>query len=156
MPAPAESFKVRVKGRRGTSAAPLAERKPWGALGGAVLGGALWGALGAEAAREAFPLVDASAPKPAFASVDEGRVTVGDRHHPVAAPSGGRISNARSHPGLPAGREIAFLWLGAEDRGGDSRWVAPVVLGGGAEPGHAVGRIGQKRPAREPAQSRSP
>ena len=53
MPAPAESFKVRVKGRRG-AAQPLAERKPWGALGGAVLGGALWGALGAEAAREAF------------------------------------------------------------------------------------------------------
>ena len=53
MPAPAESFKVRVKGRRG-AVQPLAERKPWGALGGAVLGGALWGALGAEAAREAF------------------------------------------------------------------------------------------------------
>ena len=53
MPAPAESFKVRVKGRRGV-VQPLAERKPWGALGGAVLGGALWGALGAEAAREAF------------------------------------------------------------------------------------------------------
>ena len=52
LPAPDESFKVRVKGRRG-AAQPLAERKPWGALG-AVLGGALWGALGAEAAREAF------------------------------------------------------------------------------------------------------
>ena len=53
VPAPAESFKVRVKGRRG-AVQPLADRKPWGALGGAVLGGALWGALGAEAAREAF------------------------------------------------------------------------------------------------------
>ena len=52
LPAPDESFKIRVKGRRG-AAQPLAERKPWGALG-AVLGGALWGALGAEAAREAF------------------------------------------------------------------------------------------------------
>ncbi|MDE0391549.1 MAG: cytochrome P450 [Rhodospirillales bacterium] len=52
MPAPAESFKVRVRGRRG-AVQPLAGRKPWGALG-AVLGGALWGALGAEAAREAF------------------------------------------------------------------------------------------------------
>ena len=52
LPAPDESFKVRVRGRRG-AVQPLAERKPWGALG-AVLGGALWGALGAEAAREAF------------------------------------------------------------------------------------------------------
>ena len=52
LPAPDESFKVRVKGRRGAER-PLAEQKPWGALG-AVLGGALWGALGAEAAREAF------------------------------------------------------------------------------------------------------
>ena len=53
LPAPDESFKVRVRGRRGAPQ-PLAERRPWGALGGAVLGGALWGALGAEAAREAF------------------------------------------------------------------------------------------------------
>ena len=56
LPAPDESFKVRVRGRRG-AAQPLAERKPWGARWGprgAVLGGALWGALGAEAAREAF------------------------------------------------------------------------------------------------------
>ena len=52
VPAPDESFKVRVRGRRGV-VQPLAERKPWGALG-AVLGGALWGALGAEAAKEAF------------------------------------------------------------------------------------------------------
>ena len=52
MPAPSESFKVRVRGRRG-AVQPLAERKPWGAMG-AVLGGALWCALGAEAAREAF------------------------------------------------------------------------------------------------------
>ena len=56
LPAPDESFKVRVRGRRG-AARPLAERKPWGARWGprgAVLGGALWGALGAEATREAF------------------------------------------------------------------------------------------------------
>ena len=52
MPAPDESFKIRVKGRRG-AARPLAEQKPWGAIG-AVVGGALWGALGAEAARAAF------------------------------------------------------------------------------------------------------
>ena len=52
LPAPDESFKVRVRGRRGAGQ-PLAERKPWGARG-AVLGGALWGALGAEAARETF------------------------------------------------------------------------------------------------------
>ena len=52
LPAPDESFKVRVRGRRGAPQ-PLADPKPWGALG-AVLGGALWGALGAEAAREAF------------------------------------------------------------------------------------------------------
>ena len=52
LPAPAESFKVRVRGRRG-AVQPLAERKPWGALG-TVLGGALWSALGGEAAREAF------------------------------------------------------------------------------------------------------
>ena len=52
LPAPDDSFKVRVKGRRG-AAQPLAERKPWGALG-AVVGSALWGALGAEAARAAF------------------------------------------------------------------------------------------------------
>ena len=52
LPAPDDSFKVRVRGRRG-AVQPLAGRKPWGALG-AVLGGALWGALGAEAARAAF------------------------------------------------------------------------------------------------------
>ena len=52
MPAPDESFKVRVKGRRG-AARPLADQKPWGAIG-TVVGGALWGALGAEAARAAF------------------------------------------------------------------------------------------------------
>jgi len=52
LPSPDESFKVRVRGRRGAPQ-PLAEPKPWGPLG-AVLGGALWGALGAEAAREAF------------------------------------------------------------------------------------------------------
>ena len=40
LPAPDESFKVRVKGRRGAER-PLAQQKPWGALG-------------AEAAREAF------------------------------------------------------------------------------------------------------
>ena len=52
LPAPDESFKVRVKGRRGAER-PLAERQPGGALG-AIVGGALWGALGAEAARAAF------------------------------------------------------------------------------------------------------
>ncbi len=52
LPAPDESFKVRVRGRRGVPQ-PLAERKSWGALG-AVLGGALWGALGTGAAKEAF------------------------------------------------------------------------------------------------------
>ena len=52
LPAPDESFKVRVRGRRG-AVQPLAERKPWGAMG-AVLGGALWGALGAGAAKEAL------------------------------------------------------------------------------------------------------
>ena len=52
LPSPDDSFKVRVRGRRGAPQ-PLAEPKPWGALG-AVLGGALWGTLGAEAAREAF------------------------------------------------------------------------------------------------------
>ena len=56
LPAPDESFKVRVRGRR-WAVRPLAERKPRGARWGprgAVLGGALWGALGAEATREAF------------------------------------------------------------------------------------------------------
>ncbi len=56
MPAPDESFKVRVRGRRG-AVQPLAERNPWSAAGGTrgvLAGGALWGALGAAAAREAF------------------------------------------------------------------------------------------------------
>ena len=54
LPAPDESFKVRVRGRRG-AAQPLAERKPWGALG-AVLGGARFGVRSAQRrrAREAF------------------------------------------------------------------------------------------------------
>ena len=46
LPAPNESFKVRVRGRR-RAEQPLADRTPWGAVG-AILGGALWGALGAE------------------------------------------------------------------------------------------------------------
>ena len=64
VPAPAESFKVRVKGRRG-AVQPLADRKPWGALGGAVLGVRAWGGARRRGCERGVSLVDSGPPRAA-------------------------------------------------------------------------------------------
>ena len=150
LPAPDESFKVRVRGQaRGRAAARGTEAV------GRARGGARRRALGCARRRgreRGIPLDDAGATRPAPAypmKRRSGRPAASPRRAlrtGAAAPRDRTRLRGRRPDSRPRARR-------AENRGGDRGRIARGVFGGGPEPLHAVRRIGQHRAAREPARA---